>query len=169
MSLTVETGAGLSDADSLASVADCDAYNTNYVNSSLWAGKTTPEKEFALRVGTRYLMLKYAGQWKGQQKTSAQSTPFPRENLYVNGFLFSNAAVPVGIVRAVCELAIISLSENILPTDDSQSVILEESVKVGPIEESIRYAAGKTVTKTYPVSYGYVVDYIYSGGRIDRA
>jgi len=169
MSLVVETGSGLSNADSLASVADCDTHNTNYVNSSVWTAATTPEKELALRVATRYVKIKYSQRWNGTQKTDTQSLPFPREEMYVNGFLFSNAAVPVGVVQAVCELAIISLSEDILPTDDSASMITEESVKVGPIEETLKYAGGKTVVKSYPVSSGYLSEYISYGGRVDRA
>ena len=169
MSLTVETGSGLSNADSFASVADCDTHNTDYVNSSVWTASSTGEKEIALRTATRYLMLKYSQRWNGTQKTDTQSLPFPREDLYVNGFLFSSTAVPVGIVRATCELAIIARSETLMPTEDSASIITEESVKVGPIEESIKYASGKVVTKNYPVSSGYVADYISAGGRVDRA
>lgn len=169
MALTVETGAGLSSADSFASVADCDTHNTNYVNSSVWLAATTPNKELALRKATRYLVLTVGESWVGLQKTSTQALPWPRTGVVLFGFAFSDSAIPVQLVRATCEMAIISLSEEILPTDDSASTIVEEEVQVGPILERIKYASGKTITKSYPICEGYLTGLRSAGSRVDRA
>lgn len=92
MALIVEFGAGLPDADSYVSVADCAAYAT--AHGLTFAGDE-PAKEARLRRATQYLDAQYA--YKGEEQTDAQALAWPRT--------VAPGVVPREIVAACCELA----------------------------------------------------------------
>jgi hypothetical protein len=112
MALTLirETGALVANANSYASVADCDSYHDGHLYASAWTGATTATKEAALVMATRLIDGCY--QFNGFKVSSAQSLQWPREACLnpdmapssTNAF-FAADAVPVVVVNATCEVA----------------------------------------------------------------
>ena len=72
MSLIIETGAGLPDADSYASVAQADAYHLKR-RTTAWAALDDSEKESLLIKATEYMVGQYRARWKGRRRISTQA------------------------------------------------------------------------------------------------
>jgi hypothetical protein len=118
MTLVKEDGTGLSNANSYASVADCDAYHEGHLYASDWTGATTATKEAALVMATRLIDGSY--QFNGYKYTNEQSLQWPRERAHnpdrnegVYTALSRNSRsrdfdtdeVPVQVSNACCEIA----------------------------------------------------------------
>jgi hypothetical protein len=118
MSLTVikETGAGLADANSYASVADGDAYFEGHLYATAWTGATSDTKAAALVMATRLIDAQY--QFLGYRANESQALQWPRTECpdpdrggrtwTVLGPVVSNCvpydSVPEAVVQATCEL-----------------------------------------------------------------
>lgn len=141
MSLVVETGEGLSTAESYISVADADARHTAFGNTA-WTG-ATGVKEAALRRATAYIEQAYRDRWKGTRLYRAQALSWPRYGACVDGFDLPSTALPAEVANACADLAVKALDGE-LNADLTRAVIRE---KVGPLEteysaygpESTRY------------------------------
>lgn len=130
MALTVETGAGLPEADSYASVADADAYHAARGNAA-WTGDDAA-KEAALRKATDYLdRLRYAG----TPASATQSLAWPRDGVVLDEYDVATNSVPARVVKAACELALRALKSELLPDQGGADVTRET---VGPV--SVEYA-----------------------------
>lgn len=96
MSLIIETGTGVANADSYQTEADAQALALTY-------GITLPaivaDAEIALRQG--YLNLNtHESQLQGCRVYAIQTGIFPRSNVCVNGFLLDNDAIPNDVLLA---------------------------------------------------------------------
>lgn len=132
MPLTVENGTGLVDADSYVSLVDAAAYHTAFGNTAWAAAASDAIREVALRKATRYIDSRYT--YRGDQRTSTQSLVWPRVG-YGTDEVYDNGQWPVSrLHRACCELALLSLSEELYVDEDSRPVLGET---IGPI--SVRY------------------------------
>ena len=151
MSLIVEDGTGLSNAESYLSVADADSYHTLRVNTG-WAG-TTAEKEAALRGATEYLTYTYGQKWLGTKKTETQSLDFPRVDIVTrDNFTLPDDVLPSALKYATAELALrVRQGDVLLPDQDNPGTIEEYEVSVGPIKERTKYLGGQSQVKYYPV------------------
>ncbi|UYW33629.1 DnaT-like ssDNA-binding protein [Methylorubrum extorquens] len=138
MALVVETGAGLPDAESYASVEDANDYHQKRGNAG-WAGDEAG-KEAALRRATEYLDGAYRTRWLGQSAAPAQGLAWPRAYVRAERGYLASDAVPVAVVRACCEAALRelqapgSLAPDLFP---GERVVSET---VGPL--SVDYADG---------------------------
>ncbi|QYW02042.1 head-tail adaptor Ad1 [Stenotrophomonas phage Siara] len=135
MSLIVEDGTGLVEADSYVSVEYADDYFAarGIVN---WGALTTADKEFALINATDYIDQRFSC-FKGELLNPQQGLMFPR-TLW--------EGIPANLKRACCEYALISTERPLwfIPeVDDSGFAVQERKEKVGPIEESVKYAVGE--------------------------
>lgn len=150
MSFTVETGAGLSTANSYISVTDADSYIANFGNSSTWTGATEAEKQEALRIGTQYLDLKYS--FRGVKYTKEQALAFPRAGVCDDdGYSVLSDEVPEAIKRACVEAALRHLAgDSLLGYQENPGTIKRERSKVAVIEEEIEYMGGKSQVPRYP-------------------
>lgn len=164
MALTVENGAGLSNADSYLSVVDSDTYHSNFGNAA-WASATTEEKEAALRRATQYLDTHY--QWSGLPLTYTQALKWPR--IY-SDLPLEYQTWPVKAIQNACaELALRSLSSS-LYTDQQDAQVTRKTVDVITVEYSTGVNSGQ-------VRFAIVDDLVklYTGGgsrlsfRIERA
>jgi len=131
MTLIVEDGTGLRNAESYVSVADADAYHAK-MGHTAWAGSES-DKEIALRLGTQYIDATY---WfKGQRMNYFQSLRWPR--LDAGRLVWYQGWPPLVLVQATAEMALRFLID---PTaglvDTTDQAILEE--RVGPID--VKYA-----------------------------
>lgn len=133
MPLIVEDGSGVVGAESYISVADADDYHAKR-NNLRWTG-TEPEKEGALRKATDYIRQYYRTRWKGAQVYVDQGLDWPRSDVYIDPrnleTLVGDDVVPVEVVNATAELALIALRSDLAPSITKGQ---KKRVKIGPIE-----------------------------------
>lgn len=147
MTIIVETGAGLSTAETYITVAGADTYHSDRANSA-WAALTTQLKEAYLRRATEYMLQVYRLKWKGVRMTATQALDWPRAYVYTQPFLHGavgefpylveNDIVPVEVARACAELALRAISGDLAPDIGR----LKKRVKVDVIETE--YVDGAT-------------------------
>lgn len=131
MTIITEDGTGLPTAETLASVAECDAYHLKRGNTA-WATYSTPQKEWALRRANDHLRQKYRLRWKGHKLLAEQGCEWPRASVVVEGFYVESTSVPATVKNAAAELALRSITSSTgLNPDQSRRVKRE---KVGPLE-----------------------------------
>lgn len=144
MALIVETGAGLANAESYISVADCATYHDN-IGQTAWGLLTTGEKEQSLRRATIYMLQAYRNRWAGQRTRDTQALDWPRSWVIVDGYGVNADSVPQTIKNACAELAWRAASGDLNP--DLERAVIRE--RVGPLEteysgyspQQIRYRA----------------------------
>lgn len=150
MSLVTETGTADALAESYCSAIAADTYHANRGNTA-WAALTTQAKEIALRLATDYMTQSYRDRWEGTRRTLSQALDWPRVMVkrrdspmvygsshgYVQAY-YDAYSVPDMVVYACAELALRSLTQQLLPDTDRKT--LAESV--GPL--SITYAPGSS-------------------------
>jgi hypothetical protein len=161
MSLTVENGSGLADANSYISIADADTYHEARGNTA-WSDVGDEDKEAALLKATAYLQGVYAGQWKGYPTTALQALDWPRA--YVERLEYAaltsaslwleSDVIPAGLSQACAELGLRALSADLSP--DLGRTTIEE--RLGPL--GVRYAPGAREQKVYQVVDGLLSRYL---------
>lgn len=169
MALVVETGAGLSTAESYISVTDASTYHTNRGNAAWAALASDTVREQCLRKATDYMLQNYRELWKGIRMTATQALDWPRAYVYttpyLNGavgeypYLVADDIVPTEVARACAELAL-KASTNELNPDLAKDVITQT---VGPI--STTYSASSPQQKRYRAIDMMLAPYINSSGR----
>lgn len=172
--LTVEDGSGLSTADSYASVETADAYVSSWYTSSSWDLLTVAEKEVALRKGTRGLDMKFFDQWLGMRATENQALDFPRRGIVFrdNGYRLADNILPQPVVHAAIELSVrYGAGEDPFADVTDPSLIIEESVVIDVIEESVKYASPVLSSRrpVYPILNNLLRRFILPGGTVSRA
>ena len=132
MPIIIETGDGLADAESYASVAAADARCAS-LGMTGWAALTEADKEIALRRATLF-MATYRTRWAGRRVHQRQALDWPRYNVVVDGFTVPSTAVPLDVVNACIDLAVRAGSgEDLLPDLDTGSNTIKKD-KTGPLE-----------------------------------
>lgn len=130
--LTIETGAGLANADSYASVAAADTRCAS-LGLSAWTALAEADKEIALRRATQF-MATYRTRWAGRRVYQRQALDWPRYNVAVDGFTVPSTIVPLDVVNACIDLAVRAGSgEDLLPDLDTGSNAIKKD-KTGPLE-----------------------------------
>ena len=144
MSLIVETGEGLADAESFISVADA---STRHANNGMtnWATLTTQEQEQALRRATQFMEQSLRERWHGYRRNIDQALSWPRWDVSVDEYPVKFDIVPREVAAACADLALKAAAGD-LNADLTRGVVRE---KVGPIEteydryspQAVRYRA----------------------------
>jgi len=137
MALIVEDGAGLPNAESYVSVADCQAYAT--AHGLQFAGEASA-LEAALRNATQYLDTAYT--YRGQRQTDTQALEWPRT--VADG-------VPREVVNACCELAARALKGPLWQDVSSSTMGAATEKTVGPI--TVKYAEATGVRNDGQANY----------------
>lgn len=129
MSIIVESGAGLPDAETLASVEEADSYFLKRRVAS-WASLTLEDKEANLIKATDYMGQIYRGRWKGYRTYVEQALDWPRAEVLIdNRQYYPNNSIPKEVKNACAELALrASIGE--LNKDQSRQVTQET---IGPL------------------------------------
>lgn len=145
MSLIVEDGTGLADAESYISVTDASTYHANRGNAAWAALASDTIREQLLRKATDYMVQAYRLRWKGDRVSATQAIDWPRNwveyadyQFYtqngaqmIGGYLYYPAnEVPEEVKRACAELALLANSSDLMG-EQGQGVKRE---KIGPIE-----------------------------------
>ncbi|RFP19187.1 DnaT-like ssDNA-binding protein [Duganella sp. BJB475] len=165
MTLIVETGVGLANAESYISVADATTYHANRGNSAWAALASDIVREQLLRQATEYMVGRYRDNWKGQRTGIVQALDWPRYNVQLPDVGFGAIAayvpwnvVPVEVANACAVLALQAISGPLAPN-------LERTIKqdtVGPLTtiyadgapEKPRYTAVDNMLKAYLAGSG---------------
>lgn len=131
--IIIETGAGLDDAESYASVAAADARCAS-LGVTAWAALAEGDKEIALRKAAQF-MATYRTRWAGQRAYQRQALDWPRYGVAVDGFPVPSNTVPADVVNACIDLAVrAGAGSDLLPDLDTGSNAIKKT-KVGPIED----------------------------------
>jgi hypothetical protein len=148
MTIIVEDGTGLANAESYVSVVDANTYHSKIGNDA-WNDLDTSVKEQLLRKATDYMVAQYRLQYAGYRRYSTQSLDWPRLYVPLIDSLSANVfpqyvdfdIVPTTVKNACAELALKSYTA-ILMQDLTQGVIRE---KVDVIEvEYDKYSPQQT-------------------------
>lgn len=150
MALVVETGAGLANAESYASVAEADAYLAA-VGNAVWGPLITADKETALRRATRYMQGEYGGRWLGLKATVTQALDHPRRDVPVADVYnepgtvtyYESDELIVAVRNACIELAAKADETDLSP--DIDRALIEDTI--GPITQ--RWASGTSQVVRY--------------------
>ena len=159
MAFVVETGAGLSNANSYASVSAADSYVADRGIAG-WTALSSTIKQQSLVNATDYLEATYRSAYKGNRVSETQSLSWPRYNVIVDGFNFPANVVPTQVINACIEMAIrASLGETLL-ADQGQRVRRE---KIDVIE--VEYQDYSDPTQRYPLVNRMVMPYLISASE----
>lgn len=130
--LTIETGAGLPDAESYASIAAADVRCAS-LGLTAWVALAEADKEIALREAMIF-MATYRTRWAGRRVYQKQALDWPRYGVVVDGFIVPSSTVPVDVVNACIDLAVrAGRGEDLLPDLDTGSNAIKKD-KTGPLE-----------------------------------
>lgn len=169
MPFVVETGSGLTNATAYCTVEF--ARELNAVEGNDLTAQSNKAIEYALQRATRYMDAFH--KWLGYRRTTVQALDWPRVNaVYNDGRLALD--VPPEVQEACALYAFYSLSAALAPNptyDDSGARVLSKTEKVGPIEESVTYAAdGALATKrSYPLADARLRELLITGQQLVRA
>lgn len=103
ISLIVETGAGMANAESYASVAEFKTYCSGRGLS--FADYGDDDIEAALRKATTWLDAKYRDQYQGTWTVSTQALEWPRSGVLYRRTAVEAYSVPAKLKNALCEAA----------------------------------------------------------------
>lgn len=134
MSLVVETGAGLPDAESFCSVVAATAYHAARGNAAWAALASDAAREQMLRKATDYMEQIYRQRWAGMKKITSQSLSWPRYYVPIKDAVmlqyYDANSVPVLVANACAELALRAINGELAPDIGR----LKRRVKVDVIE-----------------------------------
>lgn len=142
--ITTETGAGLADANSYASLDYANDYHATRSNAE-WSGEDDQLTQ-ALLVAFESLESLYGPNYKGALlPTSTQAALFPRMPFTDNnGRLVSSHTIPTCLMQAQCEIALLYVQGvDVFPKRSTAQNVVSESVEVGSLKTSTQY--GKAV------------------------
>jgi hypothetical protein len=102
LQLILETGAGLSNANSYASLAEAESYHEGRSHVSAWTALTLTEKTVALVEAT--LLIDVYLDWDGSKATEAQALRWPRVGVVDrDGYAIDSTVIPLWLKQATAE------------------------------------------------------------------
>lgn len=109
----VEDGTNVSQANSYVAVAFADDYfDMNFRSAVVWTPLTTEEKERLLALATQYVDTNT--NWRGDKTYVDSALRWPRRGMYdADGNAISTTYIPVELKKAVCEVALYFLKEDV--------------------------------------------------------
>jgi hypothetical protein len=159
MTLTVEEGLGLPEADSLASLADADAYWTARPHAGLsapWLAAAEAAREGALREASAHLCATHGARFAGQPTRGRnQALCWPRRDAVDrSGEPLDGDIVPREVVAATCELAARALSGPLAEDRAQGGRVSEEAVTVDALSTRTVYDLSQPAGPAVPVVEG---------------
>lgn len=165
MTLIVETGLGLPNAESYVGVAAADDYLRKRNRAATWDTWDLPTKEGYLRAATEYLDAMCS--WRGWIMTEGQALGWPRVGVVDKwGRTVGSDIVPDFVARAVIEIAVQGAIEQ-----TGQQTIKQETV--GPITTIYETSADRSVGRSkYRLAFDLVASLSVNSGstiKVSRA
>lgn len=128
MALVVEDGSVVTGANTYASIATVDAYHAA-LGQSTWTGDDA-DKETAILRAMRYLENL---SWNGVKTSQSNPLSWPRYDAYDrDGVEYASNIVPTAVVNALCEAALIELTDQgaLRPTQTTTGQVKRQKVDV---------------------------------------
>lgn len=152
MALIVEDGTVVPGANSMATVAQADAYQVARGNAA-WSALAEADKEKHLILGSASLADATRYPFKGNRTGGyAQRQPWPRLGAVErHGDLIPENAMPWQVIDAVCYLAGVSAQGTDLTPDLKRGGMVKQKT-IGPL--TTVYADGAPVGTIYQAAYG---------------
>ena len=162
MAFTVETGAGISGANSYLAVADADTYHTDRGNSA-WTG-TDAVKQAALIKATAYLDAHYT--WStGVKYDDDNGLAWPRSGaIDKHGYSIDGDVIPQAVLDATAELALIVIGGTELAAALERPL---KKVKAGAVETEWEPASEASVAPQYPLIDGMLAGLVSSSSSVE--
>lgn len=135
LTLTLEDGSGLPNANAYASVAECDAYHAAHLYATAWIAATSDQKAIALVMATRTINNNF--NFYGFRLGSEQGLEWPRARVpnrnvdatgrvgfgqVGSGAWYDEASIPRELREATCEMARELLTANRTADDASKGI-----------------------------------------------
>lgn len=162
MALITEDGTGLSNAESLCSVAVADTYHMSIGNESTWFFLSPAVKEQCLRKATAFMSGRYRARYSGARKITTQALDWPRSLVPIKDAIslayYGDTAVPLPVQHACASLAL-RASTSTLNADQKRS---KSSVTIGPI--STTYDRFSPIANQYKEVDAMMAPYLAAGG-----
>ena len=130
----VEDGTGLVDSTSYVAVDWADAYFADRGNT-VWSDATNDEKEISLIKATDYVDAVYS--FVGVKSSATQALEWPRDEAY-DKYYEALMGIPATLMKAVTELAVRALSDDLLEDADFSGRVQRERIE-GAVE--VEYVA----------------------------
>lgn len=169
MPFVVEDGTGLSNATSYVSVADARAY---WADVGVTFSQTDTELEQALVAATRYIELRFSGQFRGHLvviNAPRQRLSWPRYNVWdCDGLLLASDEVPEVIKNATSEYMRRALESELLPDPSGDPFVTRQRDKVGPVETETERLPGLYTIREYPFADSLIEELTYNYGEVIR-
>lgn len=166
ITVIVEDGTGLSNANSYLSETDADEYFVDFTNTA-WIGSADAMKA-ALIKATQFIDALFNGRWRGTRTNRTQALAWPRSSMVdQDGFVEDTNVIPTKLEHATAELAVMALTETLMPNQSNPGTIKMERDKVGPIETEVEYNS-KSQQKYYSLALKLLGQYVHSGGFVER-
>lgn len=146
--LIAETGAGVPDANTYATVEQGDAYHEARLHAAAWNDSDDDTKGQALVMATRFLDANV--QWQGQRIDLEQSLAWPRKGVVWDGHPVPEDHLPRPVRDATCELARLLIA-NDLQADQSADNI--KSLNLGQSALEIEFK-DDSKTRRVPLAIG---------------
>jgi hypothetical protein len=155
MTLIVENGTGLANAESYISAADAGTYLANR-GDAVWATYSVPAQEAALRLATEYMVSLYRLRWAGFRTLTTQALDWPRSYCpkpdlaggyggYPNYYLPTD--MPNEVITACADLASRAAVSPLVPDVER----LQTSIAIGTLK--IEYdKASSPITVFYAIN-----------------
>lgn len=155
--IVVQSSPPVAGANSYASIQDFKSWMDSRLK--VYAGKTDAQLEAALVSATEYLDNRFT--FIGYRATKGQELEWPRQDAWDNRG-DKVEGIPGNLVKALFEYAYRALNgvelNPDLERDASGQVVLSKSSAVGPISESVTYAAsGAVKAPSFPSADAWLV------------
>jgi len=125
MTIIVEDGSIVTDANSYVSVADLEEFA---LARNITLPATDPEKEALLIAAMDYLE---AQRYKGNKYSRDQELQWPRSGVVIDGFTVGTDEIPTDLKKAELQLAVeainTSLQPNVIPS--AKGAVIQETVE----------------------------------------
>lgn len=135
MTLIIEDGAGLTDAESYVTVEEADSYHAAY-GHAVWAAAETEDKESALRRAAVFLDGAYLNRFRGAPASETQRRAWPRRGIAG----IATDTVPQAVRDAQSELALKALTADLVPDLERGGLIVESRIDADGVSAETRYA-----------------------------
>lgn len=156
MTLVVEDGTGLDNANSYASVETADTYFADR-GVTAWAALDEAAKEQALIKATEYADIRWGDELRSRPLESDQELEMPRRSLR-DRYGEEISGLPRDWVRGVLEYAIVATTNSLTnnPVRRQEEELRSQRVTVGPITRSNTYFS-QAETKPSSSSQDFIV------------
>lgn len=137
-----------------ATVAEADQYNIDHRNLTSWINALVAAKNRALTLSTDYLDDVYESLTQGVRVLHDQERAWPRQGVFLHGFLVPFDELPTLLKEACIEMAF-RFNEGAVPYPDRVSTegspIKSITKKAGPVSKTVEYAFGDDGMPRFPL------------------